>query len=127
MLKIRKAKLEDSEAIASILEANGYSVPEHFIDAQVIVDENDAVRGIAHLTSILESTFLIDESLPLADRVSALKELMDMAVQISAKLGYRSFTVSTSKDNVERLLVNKFDFQPCKGKNLIKRIEAPNG
>lgn len=124
MVTIRKAITTDYHKLIQLSEQ--YNVKfdiAHLISLLVVADENDNPVGFGSLVSLLEGSYLVDQTLNKTDRVNGLLGVMNGAKQLALDNGYDLFHAFTEYPNVERLLKQKLGFTPGIGTNLIVSLK----
>lgn len=88
----------------------------------VIVNSDDEIVSFGIVKPMAEATFLTDMSFPQAARVSAMKQMLDIAFSKTREFGVKQLHVFCEEQRLADALLKHYQFELCKGIILVKNL-----
>jgi hypothetical protein len=124
--QFRELQPGDSLVIDGIYEKfhrDGFGIPSrtHLVTEGVAENESGVIAyGMVKL--FCEAIMVLDLDQPDREKISAIRELMSVAIMDSTKLGAEQLHVFVQNPNFAEVLKKHFGFMPCKGEALVLNL-----
>lgn len=92
--------------------------------ADRVVVEGRQVVAYGMVKGYCEAIMVLDLSLSVRQRITALKLLMADAEKAAKLAGIEQLQIFVQDDNFKDILIKHFGFEPCVGSPLVKNIEV---
>lgn len=124
-LRVRGAGSRDIPAIQRLLDEYDFHLNMDKLELLMVAEDIDTgeIIGVASLVTFLEATFMTDKSQPLAKRVDALKQCIEMGEKTVKNLGYDCYHAFATNDPIQRITAKRFGYVKAEGVNLIKWVD----
>jgi len=120
--RLRNACQRDIQYIQRLFEAYDFKLDPKHLERLMVTEENERITGVLYLNTVLECSFLTDDSLPRTVRGRSLNLLVDQGKKEVKAIGY-DLVHAFSNERLEGILKKHFGFQPGKGTNLVLFVE----
>jgi hypothetical protein len=120
-MKLRSAEPSDYGAIDNIYSASGFVLDPGHLQRVLVVEDEDGIVAVGSLSTIIEGTFLTDDTRAKREKAIALMYLMDHIDTELQSINYDHINVFCTNESIGKILKRKFEFVKTKAIEVLVR------